>query len=377
MSNFTESLSSNLLVNLSVLFSKPTGISTYAANLFPHLQPLNPTLLISPLAANFEREASRFPCYSVPADMTPEQGTKGHFRRLLWTQLQLPRIYQKLRRNSPPQTSHLLFSPLPEAPLFTNCRYIVTVHDLIPLRFPRRGSPLTTYFRYYIPQVLSQAQHILCDSQATAKDITNFYNIPANKITPVLLAYNPKDFRFLDLPTSNYFLYIGRHDPYKNLPRLLDAFAGLDDHDCELWIAGSPDGRYTPLLQAQVNHLGLTERVKFLDYVAYEQLPIIINQAIALIFPSLWEGFGLPVLEAMACGTPVITSNLSSLPEVAGEAALFVNPYNTGEITEAMQAIVTDSRLRSHLRTLSLDRASQFSWEKTGVATMEVLQHYL
>ncbi len=377
MSNFAESLSSNLLVNLSILFSKPTGISTYAANLFPHLQPLNPTLLISPVAADFEREASRFPCYPVPSNMTPEQGTKGHFRRLLWTQLQLPQIYKQLRRRCPPQTSHLLFSPLPEAPLFTNCRYIVTVHDLIPLRFPRRGSPLTTYFRYYIPQVLTQAQHILCDSQATAKDITNFYNIPADKITPVLLAYNPKDFRFLNLPSSNYFLYIGRHDPYKNLPRLIDAFAGLQKHECELWIAGSPDGRYTPLLQAQVNHLGLSQRVKFLDYIPYEQLPIIINQAIALVFPSLWEGFGLPVLEAMACGTPVITSNLSSLPEVAGDAALLVNPYNTGEITEAMQAIVTDSTLRSHLRTLSLDRASQFSWEKTGLATMEVLQQYL
>ena len=359
-----------VLVNLSFLFSKPTGISTYAANLFPYLQPLNPTLLISPVGHQCQPEAANFTCYSVPDGMTPEQGTKGHLRRLLWTQLRLPQIYQQLR-------SPLLFSPIPEAPLFTNCRYTVTVHDLIPLRFPRRGSPLTTYFRYYIPQVLTQAQHILCDSQATAKDITHFYNIPADKITPVLLAYNPKDFRFLDLPSSNYFLYLGRHDPYKNLPRLIDAFAGLHAHECELWIAGSPDGRYTPLLQAQVNHLNLAQRVKFLDYVPYEQLPIIINQAISLVFPSLWEGFGLPVLEAMACGTPVITSNLSSLPEVAGDAALLVNPYNTGEITEAMQAVVADSRLRSHLRTLSLNRASQFSWEKTGLATMEVLQQYL
>jgi glycosyltransferase involved in cell wall biosynthesis len=292
----------------------------------------------------------------------------------------LPRIYQKLRSavSSRASRSPLLFSPLPEAPLFTNCRYIVTVHDLIPLRFPRRGSPLTIYCRYYIPQVLAQAQHILCDSIATAKDITNFFHIPVDKITPVLLAYNTQDFRFLDVPTSNYFLYIGRHDPYKNLPRLIDAFAALPSgHDYELWIAGPPDRRYTPILQAQADHLGLTHRVKFLDYVPYEQLPIIINQAIALVFPSLWEGFGLPVLEAMACGTPVITSNLSSLPEVAGDAALLINPYNTGEITEAMQAVATDSILRSRLCTLSLNRASQFSWEKTGQATVEVLKRYL
>ncbi len=109
----------------------------------------------------------------------------------------------------------------------------------------------------------------------------------------------------------------------------------------------------------------------------YDQLPIIINQAIALVFPTLWEGFGLPVLEAMACGTPVITSNLSSLPEVAGDAAILVNPYNTQEITEAMQAVATDSTLRSRLSTLGINRASQFSWAKTGQATVEVLQRYL
>lgn len=361
----------SLLINLSILFAKPTGISIYAANLFPHLKSLNPTLLISSVASTFEQESSRYPCYPVPSNLTPAQGTKGHFRRLLWTQLQLPRIHKKLH-------SSLIFSPLPEAPIFTKCRYIVTVHDLIPLRFPRRGSPLTTYFRYYIPQVLAQAQHILCDSQSTAKDITDFYNISANKITPVLLSHNPKDFRFLDLPTSNYFLYIGRHDLYKNLERMIAAFSKLPNYqNYELWIAGPADPRYTPILQTQVNYLGLTNQVKFLNYIPYQQLPIIINQAIALVFPSLWEGFGLPVLEAMACGTPVITSNLSSLPEVAGDAAILINPYNTGEITAAMQAVANDSQLRSHLRTLSLNQASKFSWEKTGTATAGVLQKYL
>lgn len=367
MSNINDSL----LINLSFLFAKPTGISIYAANLFPYLKTLNPTLLISPVAAKFEQEAAVYSSYPVPSGMTPEQGTKGHIRRLLWTQLQLPRIYQKLH-------SPLLFSPLPEAPIFTKCRYVITVHDLIPLRFPRRGSPLTTYFKYYLPQVLTQAEHILCDSQSTANDIIDFYNISSYKITPVLLAHNPNHFRFLDLPTSHYFLYVGRHDPYKNLQRLIDAFAGLaNNYDYELWIAGPADERYTPILQAQVENLNLTNQVKFLSYVPYDQLPIIINQALALVFPSLWEGFGLPVLEAMACGTPVITANISSLPEVVGDAAILVNPNNTKEMTEAMQMLANDLNLRSHFRTLSLQQASQFSWEKTGIATREVLQQYL
>jgi glycosyltransferase involved in cell wall biosynthesis len=378
-------LDDQVLVNLSVLFSKPTGISTYAINLFPHLQALNPTLLISPSISTELPLAASYTCYPIPGNLTPEQGTKGHLSRLLWTQLELPQIYNTLR-------SRLLFSPIPEAPLYANCRSVVVVHDLIPLRFPRRFSPLTPYFRSYIPQVLAQAEHIICDSLATAKDITDFFHIPAAKITPILLAYDANHFRPLppqpqeykesrgkDAASNRpYFLYIGRPDPHKNLKRLIDAFAALPNcRDYELWLVGSTDQRYTPKLKAQADQLGLTEQVKILDYLPYSQLPLILNQAIALVFPSLWEGFGIPVLEAMACGTPVITSNLSSLPEVAGDAGLLVNPYNTGEIAEAMQAIATDSELRSRLRTLSLNRASQFSWAKTGQATVDVLQRYL
>ncbi|BAZ29517.1 group 1 glycosyl transferase [Cylindrospermum sp. NIES-4074] len=353
-----------MLVNLSFLSTKPTGITTYALNLLPNIQSLKLTLLTSQKIPNYAS-------YPVPANLTPDQGTKGHFRRLLWTQFQLPQIYKNLKSN-------LLFSPLSEAPLYSNCRFVVMVHDFIPLRFPKRFSPLTPYHRYYIPQVISQAQHIICNSQATAKDITDFFQIPTSKITPIPLAHDRTHFRFLNLPTGNYFLYIGRQDPYKNLQRLISAFAAIPNRgNYELWLAGPSDRRYTPILQAQAEELGITQQVKFLNYVDYSELPKIINSAIALVFPSLWEGFGLPVLEAMACGTPVITSNLSSLPEVVGEAAILINPYNVGEITEAMQTIVNDSEWRSHLSQQSIIRANQFSWEKTGQATVEVLSRYL
>lgn len=355
---------SNLLINLSFLISKPTGLAIYAKNLFPHLKYLNPTLLA----------AEQFPnsnCYKIPSNLTPEQGIKGHINRLLWTQTQLPKIYKQLKSN-------LLFSPIPEAPLFAGCRYIVTVHDLIALRFPRRFDPLALYHRYYIPQVLRQAEHVICDSQATAKDIANFCKISPDLISPIFPGYDASFFRFLDLPTSNYFLYIGRHNPYKNLQRIVAAFAALPDNsEYELWIAGSEDKRYTPLLKAQVAELGLSDRIKFLDYLPPAQLPEVINRAIALVFPSLWEGFGLPVLEAMACGTPAITSNISSMPEVAGGAALLVNPYSVGEIAAAMGEIARDGKLRSHLQAMGLARAKEFSWEKTGRETAAILDRYL
>lgn len=355
---------SNLLINLSILFSQPTGISNYTQNLFPYLKNLKPTLLTAQIYPEFN-------CYSIPNNLTPAQGTKGHFSRLLWTQFKLPKIYQKLKAN-------LLFSPVPEAPLNSKCRYVVTVHDVIPLRFPQLSSPLLYYHRYYIPQVLQQAQHIICNSQSTARDITKFYSISASKITPILLAYDDHNFRFLGQNTSSYFLYLGRHDPYKNLHRLIAAFAALSNNqDYQLWIAGSPDARYTPALKVQATELGILNQVKFLDYVPYNKLPKIINQAIALVFPSLWEGFGLPVLEAMACGTPVITSNLSSLPEVAGDAAILVNPYNTSEITKAMNEVAKDTSLRDRLSNLCIARANQFSWDKAGKETAQVLEKYL
>ncbi|NER91083.1 glycosyltransferase family 1 protein [Moorena sp. SIO3A2] len=409
---------SQLLVNLSILFSQPTGIANYAANLFPYLKPLDPTLLISPTASSRFCSATTYTCYPIPGNLSPEQGTKGHFRRLLWTQFQLPRIYKKLR-------THLLFSPVPEAPLFTNCRYVVMVHDLIGLRFPQGFSPLTTYQRYYIPQVLGQAEHIICNSRATARDLTDFFEIPAAKITPILLAYDANHYYYQDLrkcplnppilgdfdiitpqnwgaggqnqlnfvspnyvdtvdgekdrenrENCPYFLYIGRPDPHKNLHRLIEAFAGLANcHDYQLWIAGATDKRYTPLLEAQAEQLDISSQVKFLGYVPQHQLPTMIRNAIAFVFPSLWEGFGIPVLEAMACGTPVITANLSSLPEVAGDAAILINPYNPEEITAAMAAVATDSQMRSHLRMAGLARASEFSWQKTGQATVEILTH--
>ena len=356
-------MANSLLINLSFLTPEPTGIGTYAANIFPELKQLEPTLLVS-------RPIDDYSCYQIPDNLTPDRGTKAQISRLRWTLFELPQIYKNLH-------SSLLFSPMPEAPLYSGCRYIVTVHDLIPLRFFQRFSKLRAYFRYYIPQVLKQAEHIICDSQATLEDVANFFQISAKKMTAVPLACDKNNFRYLDLPTKNYFLYTGRHDPYKNLERLIAAFANLPDRaNCELWLAGPPNA-YTPQLIEQVAGLGLKSSVKFLGYVSYTELPVLMNQAIALVFPTLWEGFGLPILEAMACGTPVITSNISSMPEVAGNAALLVNPYSIGEIAEAMQTVATNSQVRSNLKTASLAQADRFSWQKTGTETANILQKYL
>lgn len=356
-----------ILVNLAFLLSKPTGISNYALNLLPYLQKLQPILLVG-------EKRNGYKCELISGNLTPEQGKLGHFRRLLWTETQLPSLYRRRKAS-------LLFSPVPEAPIWGDCHYVVMVHDLIPLRFPRLTSPLTPYFRYYIPRVLHQSAHIICNSKATAEDITQFFGISETKITPIYLAYDQTHFRplpGLDPPRQPYFLYLGRHDPHKNLPRVIEAYASIAS-ECaeELWLAGPGDRRYTPQLQQQALALGITHRLRFLNYVPYQDLPQLFNQATALVYPSLWEGFGLPVLEAMACGTPVITSNLSSLPEIAGDAALLVDPYEVESIAAAMITITENQQMRSRCIALGFQQAGKYSWAQTGEATCNLLCQYL
>ena len=352
-----------LLINLSFVPEKPTGLAVYALNLVRHLPELDSCLLSA-------REQPGQRVLPSPARATSDFGKGGHGRRLWWTQFQVPRLYRQM-------AARLFFSPLPEAPLGANCQTVVTVHDLIPLHFPRWGSPATLYSRHYLPRVIAQARHLIFDSESTLRDVYQFFGPPPGATTVVPLAYDEGHYRWLDLPRQPYFLYVGRHEPYKNLGRLIEAFSSLKGSDTELWIAGAVDPRYTPQLQAQAEALGVCDRTRFLSYLPYAELPRLLNQALALVFPSLWEGFGLPVLEAMACGTPVITSNLSSLPEVAGEAALLIDPYRVGELAEAMAAVADRSSLWARLHRAGLERAQRFSWAKTGRQTGDILQRYL
>ncbi len=353
-----------IAINLAFLTAKPTGLSTYALNLLPHLTALAPTLLVA-------REWEGWPRVPVPPNMTAEQGGWGHVRRLEWTQFRLPSLLHAI-------DADLLFSPIPEAPLFGKHRYAVTVHDLIPLRFGAPASRLRLYFRHYVPRVLQGAACIFSNSVSTAREVTETFGIAPDRFVVTPLACDRQRFRPLGLPAADYFLYLGRHDRHKNVGRLLAAFALLPPREgWRLVLAGPRDARYTPGLERQAVELDIADRVEFRDYVPADELPLLLSRAIALVFPSLWEGFGLPVLEAMACGTPVVTSNLSALPEVAGGAALLVDPYDPRAIAAAMHEVGTDLPLRSQLRQLGLARATEFSWARTGQQVVEALTSLL
>ena len=348
------------LFNGSYLGRRPTGIGVVARDLVAALDPAEVPLL-DPLGG--DRPGS----LPIPDNLGPEHGRAGHLRRLLWTQHQLPGL---LRRHGAP----LLLSPLPEAPLLRGVRSLVLAHDLLPLRYPQL-TPLLAYHLVYVPLVLHRAVRVLCNSEATAREVHGRLGVPSRRLVPIRLGFDPGLLRPLGLAREPFFLVLGRHDPHKNLARLLRAFAALPDPDGQLRLklVGPQDPRYTPKLQALAAELGIAHRIDWIAWVSDPERLEMLNRCRALVLVSLWEGFGLPALEGLACGAPVIAARAGALPEVVGDAGLLVDPRNPGEIAAALQAVERDAGLAERLAEAGPARAAQFRWSDTAAQVRELL----
>ncbi|CAG0936783.1 mannosyl-N-acetyl-alpha-D-glucosaminyl-diphospho-ditrans,octacis-undecaprenol 3-alpha-mannosyltransferase / alpha-1,3-rhamnosyltransferase [Thermoflexales bacterium] len=263
---------------------------------------------------------------------------------------------------------------------------VVTCYDLIPLIYPQYFTALqrlifrTTHFL-----ALRASRVILAISEATKTDLVRFFRVDPQRIVVTSLAadshFKPSSRTAIDrvrqqyaLP-DRYVLYFGSNKPHKNVPRLIETFTRLEIRDrgsgMGLVIAGHWDERY-PQAKDLVGQLSLKDRVRFIGPVQDDDLPALYSGAEVFVFPSEYEGFGLPVLEAMACGAPVVCSNRSSLPEVAGDAALLCNPQNSEALTDAIERALIDRDLRATLQQRGLARAAQFSWEQTARQTLAI-----
>jgi glycosyltransferase involved in cell wall biosynthesis len=283
----------------------------------------------------------------------------------------------------------LFHSPHYVLPRLVPCRSVVTIHDCIHLMFPEYlpNRLALSYARASIGFASRRATRILTVSESSKRDIVRFVHTDPDKIDVI---YNAYDERFGVEPREEdvvrvreryqlhdeFVLYAGNVKPHKNLARLIDAFhlvrnRGMDH--LKLVMIGDEISRYAALRRAVHQHQ-LHKYVRFLGYLPEETLAVMYRLAGVFVFPSLYEGFGLPPLEAMASGTPVVTSNVSSLPEVAGEAAVLVDPYDPHAIADGIYQVLTDERLRRDLRRLGLERARQFSWEASVKRVREIYQ---
>jgi glycosyltransferase involved in cell wall biosynthesis len=281
----------------------------------------------------------------------------------------------------------LVHEPHYVLPVATWCRAVVTIHDCIHLMFPEYlpGRLAYVYARGSMWRATQKADRILTVSEASKRDILRFFAVRPEKVTVI---YNAIDERFLGPPDEEHMelarqryqldhpfvLYVGNIKPHKNLERLMEAFARVRAEGLEelrLVIIGDELSKYPPLRHAVHRHR-LEKFVRFFGFQRYDILAAFYRLARVFAFPSLYEGFGLPPLEAMACGTPVVTSNVSSLPEVAGGAALLVDPHDIGSIASGLHRAVTDEDLRRDLIAKGLARARQFSWAESVAATHRI-----
>ena len=343
------------------------GIGTYIRNLVWHLSHLD--------------HETEYVLLCRPEDQDVAAHLGDNFRAV--TQTAGPyslgqhiRLPLQLRR----ERIDLFHAPHYTLPPLTPCPSIVTIHDCIHLKFPQYlpGRLAHTYARASLWSATHRSNCVLTVSEASKRDILRFFAIPADKVTVIP---NAMDERFSIEPPAEeiarvreryqlndpFLLYAGNIKPHKNLERLLDAFYRLRRDgmtNLTLLIIGDEITRYAMLRRA-VHRYQLHKYVRFLGFVPAETLTILYRLADAFVFPSLYEGFGLPPLEAMASGTPVITSNVSSLPEVVGTAAVLIDPYDADSIADGVRRVLTDADLRADLIRRGLARAREYSWEQS------------
>jgi len=351
----------------TVLHGRKSGVGYYCEELLKTM-------------VSIEHETEFF-VFSHQPIATKFTGSNGNVRfsksnffpiRALYLQALLPRILAKEKPDLCHYTNFL-------APVFDDIPYVVTIHDMTLERASAHPPVKRLYTRQLLPDVARRARLIITVSEHSKWEIVRYLGISADRIRVIPLAASP-EFHHVSEPDRRailkeyglkapYLLFVGNLEPRKNLPRLIEAFASIKDKNHELVIVGKPWYRGGDALRA-AQVFGVSHRIRFLGYVERTHLPALYSGATALAYPSLLEGFGLPVLEAMACRTPVITSNTSSLKETAGDAALLVDPTNVCSIQQALSDVVEDRRLAVSLADRGIVQAGRYSWDTTAALTL-------
>jgi glycosyltransferase involved in cell wall biosynthesis len=360
-------------VDARLYYYQPAGIGLYTSRLLSALATID----------RGERQHDYVVLQSRKDSTTMAAGPRFH-RRSLWTPPHHRWEQSLLPLELAPLGLDLLHSPDFIPPFGWHGRSVITVMDLAFLRFPHL---LTNESRRYYGQVdraVNRADAILAISESTRNDLVTMLRTPAAKITVTHLAADPAcqpvtepasldDMRHRYNLPAGYVLFVGTLEPRKDLPTLLRAFASLGPSAKEicLALAGRPGWLYEQVYEL-AESLGLGDRVRFLGGVPAADLPALYSGAKVFVLPSLYEGFGMPVLEAMACGAPVVCANTTSLPEIAGDAALLFPPGDESALAQAITSLLMDSELSSLLKRRGFAQAARFSWETTARQTLAV-----
>ncbi len=342
-----------------------SGIGTYLVNLIPEIIKTNPDIHFYLVG---KKDEIRCYDWANNDNVTVEN-------------CQVP-IYsiseQFLLARKKPTDTDLFWVSHYNIPLLYSGKLLVTVHDVFHIAMPeyREGIHQRLYAKTLFTAVKYKADKIICVSEFTAGELVRLTGVNPAKITVIHNGVNREWFEIEKCPHNKpYLLYVGNVKPYKNLVRLVEAFELLANkipHD--LMIVGKKEGFITNDRVVEKRAASLKQRVYFTGCVDDELLHQYFVHADALVFPSLYEGFGLPPLEAMACGCPVIVSNAASIPEVCGDAAIYCNPYSVEDIADKIEQLLADKSLQEEMRLKGIERAKAFSWDKTVQQTCAVIE---
>lgn len=374
-------------------WDKPaTGSGQYIRHLLPALATLAPEARLGPVIPVGGRGHWSAPNVVLHKSSGLELLTSDRFGsrvadlyKLWFEQVEFPRAVAR-------QEADVAHVPYFAAPVRPATPTVVTVHDLIPMVLPAyRGSALVRAYTRLVAAGARRTEAIIADSEWSKRDIVAHLKVDPQRVHVIPLAAGPQ-FRPAtpeeiagvrarhNLP-DRYVLYLGGFDQRKNVPALLHAFARLQaGPDLGLVITGrlpARDTAFTPDPRRIAAQLGIEKSVMFPGWIDERDKPALYSSAELSVFPSTYEGFGLPVLEAMACGAPVVTSNVSSLPEVAGDAAVTVDPHDVTALSQAIDTVLGDADRQQAMREASLAQAGRFSWQRTAEATLRVYRQAL
>lgn len=362
-----------ITIDARMVLPYPTGIGRVVSNLVPSL-----------LQIDQENEYT-----GICLEHAFESLSAENFQRIRVSIGQHdPRLYTSLPRILSKENPDLVHWHYFLKPLSGKFQEVLSVYDTIPLLFPHQIKPHERLiYKILCPLAAKRAKVVIADSEAAKQDIVKLLGVPEENIRVVYLGvesrFSPREngdrelFRKIHNLPERYVCYIGNHKPHKNVPKLVQAFAHIQDEVPHHLVFSDGFGPDILRTKKAVEESGVANRTLFLRSLSDSDLPLLYSAAELFVFPSLYEGFGLPVLEAMACGTPVVSSNAASIPEVLGEAGKLVDARDVNQLADAMFTVLNNGNLRAEMSLRGIERCKMFSWEETARQTLNVYREVL
>ena len=360
-----------IYINGSILDETPTGLGVYAKYMITKLKNLDANIKVFCAVGIDDIEVVK-----ISRFVKPKYKKLGGLCRFLWTQLVLPFRVNK---------EDTIYHPFQYLSLFSRSRQIITIHDFIPVQFPEVAKHQFYYYKYIMPHLLKKAEKVICISENTKSDIISFYNMDESKIQVIYNGFDTEQFNDKTNESDNilekynidykYILMVGASYKHKNLETVIKALKTIEQQcNYKILIIGK-ESDYVAELKKLSLELELSDRVKFLGYVEGAELPLFYKHAEIFAYPSLYEGFGFPLLEAMACGTAVISSNSSSLPEVTSDSALLFDPRDEKQLADEIVELMTNEALKEELVLKGKQNVQRFSWDYTAEKIYKIIKN--